>query len=118
MRARQLKERGSLVKFMHRPLAAACALSSSLPAPVRSPRCLSGPVPSLPFRSGAVLSAMCDDHTLPRRNFLTGTAGAAAGALLLPRQVPPGSEYWRLSGTVCVTLEMVRKTRKKPHENA
>ena len=33
---------------------------------------------------------MCDDHALSRRRFLTGTAGAAAGALLLPRQVPHG----------------------------
>lgn len=33
---------------------------------------------------------MCDDHALPRRRFLTGTAGAAAGALLLPRHGPPG----------------------------
>jgi hypothetical protein len=33
---------------------------------------------------------MCDDHALSRRRFLAGTAGAAAGALLLPRQVPPG----------------------------
>jgi hypothetical protein len=30
---------------------------------------------------------MCDDHAVSRRRFLTGTAGAAAGALLLP-QVP------------------------------
>jgi hypothetical protein len=33
---------------------------------------------------------MCEDHALPRRRFLTGTAGAAAGALLLPRHLPPG----------------------------
>jgi hypothetical protein len=33
---------------------------------------------------------MCDDHALSRRRFLTGTAGAAAGVLLLPQHVPPG----------------------------
>src|SRR5215469_8487209 len=32
---------------------------------------------------------MCDDHAVSRRRFLTGTAGAAAGALLLP-QMPAG----------------------------
>src|SRR5690242_4948906 len=33
---------------------------------------------------------MCEDHALSRRRFLTGTAGAAAGALLLPQHVPAG----------------------------
>lgn len=31
---------------------------------------------------------MCEDHAVSRRRFLTGTAGTAAGALLLPRQLP------------------------------
>ena len=33
---------------------------------------------------------MCDDHALSRRRFLTGSGGVAAGALLIPRLVPPG----------------------------